>query len=47
MSSGLHVQYRYSCPILIKLEISRQFFRKILKNQISWKCFWWDPSCSI
>jgi hypothetical protein len=26
MSSGLHVQHRYSCPILIKLEFSRQFF---------------------
>jgi hypothetical protein len=27
-SGGLHVQYRYSCPILIKLEFSRQFFEK-------------------
>jgi hypothetical protein len=38
---------RYSCIILIKLEFSRQFFEKILQNQISWKCVQWGPSRCI
>jgi len=28
MYTGLHVQYRYSCPVLMKLEFSRQNFEK-------------------
>jgi hypothetical protein len=28
MYIGLHVRYRYSCPILIKLEFSRRIFEK-------------------
>jgi len=37
MYIGLHVQYRYSCLIFMKLEFSWRVFRKILKYQISWK----------
>jgi len=36
-----------SCPVLMKLELSRQIFEKILKNQISWKSVLWEPSCSM
>jgi len=35
MFISLHVKYRcYSCPILIKLEFTRQFFRKLLEYEI-------------
>jgi len=42
MYIGLHVLYstRYSCPILMKLEFSRQFFLKIYSNIR----FHWNPS---
>jgi hypothetical protein len=41
MSSGLHVNYRYSCPIWMKLEFSLQDFekdsnRKFHENSSSW-----------
>ena len=41
MYIGLHVTYRYSCPILMKLEFSRQIFEKFSnikfnKNVSSW-----------
>jgi hypothetical protein len=38
---------RYSCLFLMKLEISRQVFEKILKYQISLKVVQWEQSCSI
>jgi len=38
---------RYSSQILLKLEISRQFFRKIRQYQISWKSVHWEPSCYL
>jgi len=38
---------RYSYPILMKLEFSEQFFRKILKYQILWKSVQWGPSNSL
>ena len=34
----------YYCAILMKLEVPRQF-KKILKNQISWKSVHWEQSC--
>ena len=34
MYIGLHVQCRYSCQILMKLEFSKQIFEKILKYHI-------------
>jgi len=37
----------YSCQILIKHEFSAKDFRKILKYQLAWKSFRWEPSCSI
>ena len=37
---------RYSCHILMKLEISRHF-RKIFGYQILWKSVQWKPSCSM
>jgi hypothetical protein len=43
----LHVKYLKSCQILIKLELSRQFFEKILKYEKKWKSFRWEPSCSM
>jgi hypothetical protein len=39
MSSSL-----YSCPILMKLHLSRHS-RKKLRYQISWKSVQWEPSC--
>jgi hypothetical protein len=38
---------RYSCQILMKLVFSRQFSKKTLKYQISWKSFQWELRCSI
>ena len=37
---------RYSCPILMKLELSTDF-PKILKYQISWKSVQRESSCSM
>jgi len=36
---------RYSCQILMKLEIPSQMFEKILKYEISWKSIQFQPSC--
>ena len=46
MSSGLHVNYPFLLSILMKLEFSRVFL-KMLKYQISWKSFRWEPSYSM
>jgi len=35
MYIGLHVKYRYYCQIVMKLELLRQIFKKILKYQMS------------
>jgi hypothetical protein len=43
----LHVKYcRYSCQTLMKLEFSRQTFKKTLKYQTSWKSVQCEASCS-
>jgi hypothetical protein len=34
MYIGLHVQYRYSCQMLMKLEFCRHIFEKVYKYQI-------------
>jgi hypothetical protein len=31
MAIGLHVKYRYCCPVLMKLEFSRQIFKNTEK----------------
>ena len=36
-----------SCPVLMKLEFSRQIFEKILKYQISWKFAQWELTYSM
>jgi len=38
---------RYSCPISMKLEFSRQIFEKIPKYKISCKSVRLEPSCSM
>ena len=43
----LHVKCRNYCQISMKLEYSRQIFRKRLKYQISSKSVQWEPSCSM
>jgi hypothetical protein len=45
MYIGLHVEYRYSCQIVIKVEFPGHILEKILK--ISWKSVQWEPSCSV
>jgi hypothetical protein len=35
----------YFCRILIKFELCRKFFEKILKYRSSQKCVQWEPSC--
>jgi hypothetical protein len=47
MYIDLHVQYRYSCQILMKLEFCRQCFEQLLKYHMSWKSVQWEPSCSM
>jgi hypothetical protein len=47
MHSILHVKYRYSCHILIELELFSIEFRKILKNQIPRKSDQWEPSYAM
>jgi len=38
---------RYSCPIVMKLEFSGQFFLKLLKYKISSISVHWESSCSM
>ena len=45
--TGLRVQYRYCCQSLMKLEIWRHIFGKILKYKISWKSVPWGVSCCV
>jgi len=37
----------YSCAILMKFEVSRHFFRKVIKYKISLISIKWEPSCSM
>jgi len=47
MYIGLHVKYRYSSQILMKLGFSRQIFEKSSEHQISWKSVLWEASCPM
>ena len=47
MSSGLHVKYPLFLVYFHETWISRVFFQKIPKYQISWKSVQWEPSCSM
>ena len=46
MYAGLHVKYLLFMSDFNKTWIFSIDFRKILKYQISWKSFRWEPSCS-
>jgi len=45
MYISLYVSTSYSCPILIKLQFSRQILEKTFIYQISLKSVQWEPSC--
>jgi len=47
MYTGLHVKRHHFCGVLMKPELSRQIFEKMLKYQILLKSFKWEQSCSM